>query len=78
MVILNNQLIIKQGTQGNIRYSYEDLKQMGVTEFNKQQVDYLSGTVNDEYFIFRTKFVSLFIYSFVCNLYFINTLINKC
>lgn len=74
MVILNNQLIIKQGTQGNIRYSYEDLlKQMGVTEFNKQQlVDYLSGTAMMN--IYLGLFVSLFIYSFV--IYFINTLIN--
>ena len=75
MVILNNQLIIKQGTQGNIRYSYEDLlKQMGVTEFNKQQlVDYLSGTAMMN--IYLGLFVSLFIYSFV--IYFINTLIKE-
>ena len=58
MVILNNQLIIKQGTQGNIRYSYEDLlKQMGVTEFNKQQ---LFGYLATFIMKMKMRFVAVF------------------
>lgn len=72
-IILKNKLIIKEeGIQGTTEYNYKELfEQMGITEFNKQQiVDYL--TSSNMMSLYMNLFFLLFIYAFV--IYFINTL----
>lgn len=73
IIILKNKLILKtSGVSESTNYSYEDLfGQMGVTEFNKQQlIDYLTGSTMFKYY--ANLFLTLFIYAFV--VYLINTL----
>lgn len=73
VIILKNKLILKTlGVSESANYNYEDLfGQMGVTEFNKQQlIDYLTGSAMFKYY--SNLFLTLFIYAFA--VYLINTL----
>lgn len=73
IIILKNKLILKEiGIQGTTDYNYEELfGEMGVTQFNKQQlVDYL--TSSNMMSLYLNLFLVLFIYAFI--IYFINTL----
>ena len=72
-IILKNKLILKEiGIQGTTEYNYKELfGQMGITEFNKQQiVDYL--TSSNMMSIYSNLFLVLCMYAFV--IYFINTI----
>ena len=73
IIILRNKLILKEaGIQGTTDYNYKELfGEMGITEFNKQQlVDYL--TSSNMMSLYLNLFLVLFIYVFI--IYFINTL----
>lgn len=73
IIILKNKLILKEiGIQGTTDYNYEELfGEMGVTQFNKQQlVEYL--TSSNMMSLYLNLFLVLFIYAFI--VYFINTL----
>lgn len=72
-IILKNELIIKEkGIQDTKKYNYKELfGQIGITEFNKQQiVNYL--TSSNMMSLYTNLFLVLFVYAFV--IYFINTL----
>lgn len=73
IIILNNQMIMKENTK-QVKYEYSSLlNQIGINEFNKQElVDYLLGTGMMN--LYLGLFVSLLIYAFI--IYFINTLVN--
>lgn len=73
IIILKNKLILKQiGLKGTSNYEYKELfGEMGITEFNKQQiVEYL--TSSNMMSLYLNLCLVLFIYAFV--IYFINTL----
>lgn len=73
IVILKNKLILKEiGIQGTSNYNYKELfEEMGIAEFNKQQlVDYLTNS--NIMSLYLNLFLVLFIYAFI--IYFINTL----
>lgn len=72
IIILKDKLILKDiGTNGTSEYNYKELfKEVGITEFNKQQlVEYLKGS--NMMPLYLNLFLVLFIYAFV--IYFINT-----
>lgn len=73
IIILKDKLILKDiGTNGTSEYNYKELfKEVGITEFNKQQlVEYLKGS--NMMPLYLNLFLVLFIYAFV--IYFINTI----
>lgn len=73
IIILKNKLILKEvGIEGTTDYNYKDLfEEMGITEFNKQQlVDYL--TSSNMMSLYLNLLLVLFIYTFI--IYSINTL----
>lgn len=73
IIILKDKLMLKQtGIQGTISYNYNELfGEMGVTEFNKQDlVEYLSGSAMMS--LYLNLVLVLFIYAFI--IYLINTL----
>lgn len=73
IIILKNKLILKEiGIQGTTDYNYDELfEEMGITEFNKQQlVDYL--TSSNMMTLYLNLILALFVYAFI--IYFINTL----
>lgn len=75
IIMLKNKLILREnGINGNISYSYEELlQQLGITEFNKQDlINYLSS--NKIMPTYLSLFAVLVIYSFA--IYLINTLLN--
>ena len=72
IIILKDKLILKDiGTNGTSEYNYKELfKEVGITEFNKQQlVEYLKSS--NMMPLYLNLFLVLFIYAFV--IYFINT-----
>ena len=73
IIILKDKLILKDiGTNGTSEYNYKELfKEVGITEFNKQQlVEYLKGS--NMMPLYLNLFLVLFIYAFA--IYFINTI----
>lgn len=75
IIILKNKLILKEiGLQGTTNYNYKELfGEMGITEFNKQDlVNYLLGS--NMMPLYLNLFIVLSIYSFT--IYLINSLFN--
>ena len=72
IIILKNKIILKEGTQ-TASYNYEEIfNEMGITEFNKQDlVNYLTG--NSMLRIYCGLFLILFIYAFIIS--FVNILL---
>lgn len=75
IIILKNKMILKEiGLQGTTNYNYKELfGEMGITEFNKQDlVNYLSGSNMTP--LYLNLFLVLCIYAFT--IYLINSLFN--
>ena len=75
VVLLKDKLIIKNSSVvGTINYSYKDtFEQMGITEFNKQDViNYANGS--GMFKLYSSLFFTIFIYSFI--MYFLTTISN--
>lgn len=69
VIVLKNKIILKQaGITGTTSYEYKDLfGQMGITEFNKQElIEDITG--KNVFNLYTTLFLSLVIYSFIISL----------
>ena len=75
IIVLNNRVIVKTSSvSGTISYEYDQmLNQIGVTEFNKQDlINYISSSQMYNFYI--SIFLTIFVYSFA--MYLLTTLSN--